>query len=177
MHSNVSGRDRLIKRLRYLWTGELFASFFLPAMALLIAHMLQRSMRLFAVYSIGLVTWILWQGAAYWWLKLQAVKTDSDIEDKHLHWFAVLKGINWVLIGVLPVLLVIKGRAGTVFSSKLDLTAGLAFYILAVLEQVNYYHYQLMYDYRSDWRFLVQERRLKRSSLDRALERFKVAEG
>jgi hypothetical protein len=37
--------------------------------------------------------------------------------------------------------------------------------------KVNYYHYQLMYDYPPDWRFLVQERKLKRSSLNRALER------
>jgi hypothetical protein len=68
----------------------------------------------------------------------------------------------------------IKALVSTAFSSRLDLVAGAAFYLLAVLEQVNYYHVQLMYDYPPDWRHLVQEKRLKRSSLSRALDRLEV---
>jgi hypothetical protein len=82
----------------------------------------------------------------------------------------VLKKVNWVLIGMLPVLLGGKGLMGTVFSSGFDLVAGLGLYTLAVLEQINYYHYQLMYDYPPDWRYLVENKRLKRSSLNRALQ-------
>jgi hypothetical protein len=159
-----------IKRLRYLWTWELFDSFFLPAVVIFSAKTLQRPMGLFTIYSTGLVAWMLWQGAAYWWLKLRAVQMDSGIARKHLRWFQVLKKVNWVLIGMLPILLGGRGLMGTVFSSGFDLVAGLGLYTLAVLEQINYYHYQLMYDYPPDWRYLVENKRLKRSSLNRALQ-------
>lgn len=171
MTGDISRKDRLIKRLRYLWTFELFDGFFLPAMAIFLAWYLERSLGLFAIYSAALVAWILWQGAAYWWLKLRAVKANSDIAPEHLRWFAALKRINWVLIGLLPVLLVGKGLMSTFFRSGLDLFVGLGFYVLAILEQINYYHYQLMYDYASDWRDLIEKKRLKRSSLRRAMDR------
>ena len=164
-------KQALIKRLRYLWTGELFNVFFQPALAMLVARMLEQPIGLFAIYSAALAVWLLLQGAAYWLLKLRAVKTDSDIEGKHLRWFAAFKRMNWALIALLPTLLVIKALVGTPFRSSVDVVIGLGFYVLAVLEQVNYYHYQLMYDYRSDLRRLRREKRLKRSSLYRALER------
>lgn len=172
-----SDKPALIKRLRYLWTGELFNVFFLPAMALLVARSLGQAPGPFAIYSAALVVWLLLQGAAYWLLKLHAVKTESDIEGKHLNWFAAFKWLNWALIALLPALLAIKALEGTPFRSSVDIVIGLGFYVLAVLEQVNYYHYQLMYDYRSDLRRLRREKRLKRSSLYRALERVNSAGG
>lgn len=161
----------LIKRLRYLWTGELFNVFFLPAVAIFVARMLGQAMGLFAIYSAALVVWLLLQGTAYWLLKLRAVKTGSDIEGRHLWWFVAFKRLNWALVALLPALLVSKALVGTPFRSGVDIVIGLGFYVLAVLEQVNYYHYQLMYDYRSDLRRLRHDKRLKRSSLYRALER------
>jgi hypothetical protein len=166
-----SDKRALVKRLRYLWTGELFNVFFLPAVAIFVARMLGQAMGLFAIYSAALVAWLLLQGTAYWLLKLHAVQTNSDIAGKHLRWFAAFKRLNWSLIALLPVLLAIKALVGTPFRSGIDVVIGLGFYVLAVLEQVNYYHYQLMYDYRSDLRRLCREKRLKRPSLYRALER------
>ena len=181
MSNDRSHKEKLIKRLRYLWTWELFDIFFLPAVVIFSARTLQRSMGLFTIYSAGLVTWILWQGTAYWRLKLHAVQTDSEIEAKPLRraWsaFAVLKKVNWILIGMLPVLVVGQGLVGTAFHSSFDFIAGLGLYVLAVLEQINYYHYQLMYDYPPDWRYLVEHRKLKRSSLNRALEKLSNKDG
>jgi len=133
--------ERLVRRLRYLWRSEL------------------------------LFSWLLWQGAAYWWLKLRAEKTDSQIPEKALRWFAALKHVNWALIGSAPFLLIIQARAGNRFRSTLDAVAGLYFYLTALLEQVNYYHWQLMYDYPPDLRDLLRKRRLKRSSLNRAIQK------
>jgi len=175
MSNERSRKEKLIKRLRYLWTWELFDSFFLPAVVIFSAKTLQRPLGLFTICSAGLVTWILWQGTAYWRLKLRAVQTDSEIGAKPLcralPALAVLKKVNWVLIGMLPVLLAGQGLIGTAFRSGFDVIAGLGLYVLAVLEQVNYYHYQLMYDYPPDWRYLVEHKKLKRSSLNRALEK------
>jgi len=165
----VEKKQKLLNRLRYLWTGELFASFFLPAVVAFEARILDQPMGLLSIYSAALVAWLLWQGAAYWRLKLQAVRRDSAVAARHLRWFAALKRINWALIGLLPVLAATRALAGAGFRSSLDVVAGLGFYTLALLEQVNYYHYQLMYDYAPDWRYLLEHRRLKRSSLSRAL--------
>jgi hypothetical protein len=164
-----NGEDRLIRRLRYLWTWELFDSFLLPAMAIFLSRYLERPLGFFSIASAGLVAWILWQGATYWWLKLQAVKSDSEIQ--HLRRFETLKRVNWALIGLLPILLMVNGLISSFFRSGLDFVVGLGFYVLAALEQINYYHIQLMYDYPPDWRYLVENKRLKRSSLNRALER------
>ncbi len=166
-------RKTVIKRLRYLWTWELFDSFFLPAVVLFLARTRQKGLGVFALYSTALVTWILWQGVAYWRFKLRAVKTETEIPARALRGFERLRSVNWCLIGLLPLVLIGKGFAGSVFSSGLDLTVGLGFYVLAILEQINYYHYQLMYDCPADWRYLLTHYRLKRSKLYRDLERLK----
>jgi len=165
MRYNISRKDKLIKRLRYLWAWELFDSFFFPALVLFMSRSLREPVGLFGIYSVALVTWILWQGAAYWWLKLRALRTNSEIATKHLCCFRTLKSINWAFIGLLPVLLTVQSLMGTCFSSSLDFIVGLGLYILAVLEQINYYHYQLMYDTAADWPYLTTHKRLKRSKL------------
>jgi hypothetical protein len=170
MSDDTPRQERLLSRLRYLWTWELFDGFFLPAIVVFSFRTLRKPMGLFTVYSAALVTWLLWQGAAYWWLRLQAVRTGSRIMPKHLRWFGLLKWVNWAVLGLLPVLLGAKAAAGTVFSSRMDIVAGLGIYVLALLEQINYYHVQLMYDYPPDWRNLIEKRTLKRSSLNRALQ-------
>jgi hypothetical protein len=57
------------------------------------------------------------------------------------------------------------GIRGGFFRSSLDVVAGLGLYTLAVLEQINYYHYQLMYDRAADVRYLVAHKRLKCAKL------------
>jgi len=173
MNHDNRDKQRLIRRLRCLWTFELFDSFFFPGLVIFVSRTQQLSVGLFTLHSTGLVTWLLWQGAAYWWLRLRAVRRDSRIDAKHLRWFATLKKANWALIGLLPLLLLGRGLVGSAFRSPLDVAAGIGLYALAILEQINYYHRQLMYDYPPDRRYLVRNRRLKRSSLSRALDTLK----
>jgi hypothetical protein len=92
----------LTGRLRYLWTGELFNIFFLPATVLYIAHTLQQPIGPLILYSVGMVIWILGQGSAYWWLKLQGLKGRSAHQRTHLRWFAVLKKVNGYLLSAGP---------------------------------------------------------------------------
>jgi hypothetical protein len=171
MHNVKVHHKKLTRRLRYLWTFELFDSFLFPAFVAWSSRYLQQPVGILAIYSTGLVTFLLWQGAAYWSLKLRAHRTGVPIPRRYLARFRTLRVVNWVLIGLLPVILVITGALGLSVQSRLNLVAGAALYALAVLEQVNYYHYQLMYDYGPDWRYLLKHRRFKRSSLSRALAR------
>lgn len=170
MNRDTSQKGKLIKRLRYLWTWELFDSFFLPAVMIFAARIQRTPLGFFAVSNATLVTWILWQGAAYWRMKLRAVKNETTIAAQSLQKFRLMKTVNWGLIGLLPLLMIGKGVTGPAFRSDLDVAAGLGFYVLAVLEQINYYHYQLMYDCPADWQYLLAHKRLKRSKLYRDLE-------
>ena len=64
--------------------------------------------------------------------------------------FAVLRRLNPVLLAVaLPVLV-----AALVDGPADEAVAGLAFWLLAVLEHINYFHTQLMYDNAADLRRL-----------------------
>jgi hypothetical protein len=167
---NVRNQN-LQKRLRYLWSWELFDSLFFPVLVIVTAKLLQEPLGFLSIYSTGLVSWLLLQGAYYWWLKLQAVKNGDEINPGRLKWFRTFKWVNGFLIGVFPLFLIGKSLFGMVFISRLDGIASMGLYLLGFLEQVNYYHYQLMYDYAPDWRSLIQHKRLKRASLSRALQK------
>ncbi|MBN1486522.1 MAG: hypothetical protein JW981_02695 [Anaerolineae bacterium] len=102
-------------------------------------------------------------------LKLRAVKTNSPVKDKHLRWFAIFKYSNWGLLAMLPLILWIAYRPYGRLVIGFDLIVGSLLYIMDILEQVNYYYYQLMYDCPADWRYLATYKRLKKSNLSRAL--------
>ena len=55
-------------------------------------------------------------------------------------------------------------------SSSVGVILGTGLLVLALLEQVNYTYYQLMYDRPSDLRYLVGHGRLRRASLRRDLD-------
>ena len=170
MNKDLSRKEKLIKRFRYLWTWELFNGCFLLAVVFFCDHILQQPVRYFAYYSVAIVTLLFWQGAAYWFLKLRAVRGGSAISCSYLQWFARLKWMNLILFMMLPLVLCFEVWESGHFPTGFNLRAGCALYALAVLEKINYYHYQLMYDTRSDWRYLMKNRKLKKSILRRELE-------
>jgi hypothetical protein len=48
---------KLIKRLRHLWTWELFDSLFLPAIIVFYARYFQEPIGFLAIYSMSLTAW------------------------------------------------------------------------------------------------------------------------
>jgi len=177
MNGRARGNPRLRRRLRSLWMLELLNSVLLPGVLMLSSWRLDQPLGPFSVSSAALVSWILWQGTAYWWLKLRALRHRTGIDGGALRWFGTLRPVNWALIGLVPLYLAVSGLGSSAVKSPLDLIAGVGLYTLAVLEQVNYYHYQLMYDYPPDWSYLVERKRLKRSSLAPELGRLRADAG
>ncbi|MGL6101949.1 MAG: general stress protein, partial [Exiguobacterium acetylicum] len=62
------------------------------------------------------------------------------------------------------------------FRSELPVSGtqlALLLYVFAILEYINYFHIQLMYDNRSDVQYLIQNRRLKRSALNKDMQRLR----
>ena len=167
---DMTTKEKLIKRLQYLWTWELFDTFFLPAVFVWIVLMRDGRIGIFTIYSLLCLDLILWQGVAYWRLKLEAVRRDQPIDPYRLRPFQAWKKINWLVLGLLPFVLLIRGFLAGGWQFNFELWAGAFLYLLAFLEQVNYFYYQLMYDYPEDWKNLVRNRKLKKASLRRALE-------
>lgn len=56
---NASTQKMLVKRLRYLWTWELFDSFFLPAIAVFTARIVQKPLSVASICAMALVAWLL----------------------------------------------------------------------------------------------------------------------
>lgn len=86
-----------------------------------------------------------------------------------LNWFRVLKTLNSVLIGLYPIVVLGKWLVIRNVTVTGDEIFGLLIMGGAVLEQVNYYHYQLMYDHRADRIYLARHRRLRVGNIGGAI--------
>jgi hypothetical protein len=162
-------RQAVIHRLRYLWTFELFDSFFLPAVVALSLRWTGRPLGPIFWGGALLCSWLLWQGAAYWYLKLRAVRAREPFPTKLLPVYAALRRVSWALLALAPLAWLATALLGAPPRLGLDGVVGFLLYLLAVLEQINYYHWQLMYDNRADLAYLRGHRRLKRGAIAREL--------
>ena len=65
-----------------------------------------------------------------------------------------------------PVLILgLKARFAHTWAAQTHTGWALFAYLFGVAEHVNYYHVQLMYDNRNDWRYLRAYKRLKMAAL------------
>lgn len=165
----------LIKRLQYLWTGELVASLLVPGFFLWGEYHSDKTIGILIIYGSFCLVLILWQGVAYWLLKLNAVRQGHPIDPKHLKPFAVWKKVNWFILGLWLLFAVAHFYINGFGQPNYDLWGGVFLFLLALLEQINYYYYQLMYDYPKDWNILLRTRKLKEASLKRALDAIDVS--
>jgi hypothetical protein len=157
-------RHDLVRRLRYLRSGEFFNVFFLPAL-LAVSLVTSRvpTWGLYA-YTMGTVVFILLQGGTYWHLKLQIVQGERvSLPTWFASRYAAFRRINTALLALYPVTAVVLGIAGWSRGAEPFWATFLA--LFAALEHINYYHWQLMYDSAADIRWLVRHRRLRRSHL------------
>ncbi|OYO18764.1 hypothetical protein BI335_06930 [Enemella evansiae] len=87
---------------------------------------------------------LLLAGAAYWATKVRQLD-ERTMLPRGLGAFAVLRPIGWVLsLGALLLVVVLRGPNGIAW------LPGLGTAVLAVLEQINYFHVQLSHDNPSD---------------------------
>lgn len=162
----------LRKRYRYLWTGEALAASLFAALLLWSAYQDGVWQQWVArTYSTVVVILILIQGIVWWRSKLHLLDTNQRHLPTHvLDSFALWRRINWLLIGGFPFLVVIATRLMNQPLVSTDTLLGLLFLGGAVLEQINYYYVQLMYDSAYDWSYLRTHRRLRRGTIAKALD-------
>lgn len=116
--------------------------------------------------AIGFVLFalLLLEGAGYWLAKLRQATTSGPLPGHRAFRFARIANVPLLLggIGYLTWAVVTDPGVGTV--------PGLGFALFALLEHINYFHTQLMYDNARDLRRLFRQG-LRRAHLARDLER------
>jgi hypothetical protein len=160
-------------RMKYLRNAEACCSLALPA---LFCFAWQRSGDPVAWTMRGaalmLVSYILAQGGLYWHLKLQSVLRRQPLPAYFQPLYRFFKYSNQAVIAAVAAFIAVTHD---VAASDADLKWSLGLLAFAVLEQINYYHYQLMYDTRAAFAYLRRNGRLRRAALRLDLERHKAA--
>ncbi|MCB0077558.1 MAG: hypothetical protein KDD73_09025 [Anaerolineales bacterium] len=164
-------RQKLAKRYRSLWLGETTSSLLFIALFLNYA-LADGDWRNWIVrgYSLAVVLLILLQGIVWWRWKLRVLKADQPtIPPNILRGFAGFRTVNWSLIALFPLVVAAKWAVTHELWPSTDLLIGSLVMVGALLEQINYYHYQLMYDNAYDWDYLRRNRRLRQGNIGKAL--------
>ncbi|UUZ52348.1 hypothetical protein LP419_22615 [Massilia sp. H-1] len=168
--------ETLSTRLKYLRSRELLAAFLLPAV--IVWRWMDRGGDIawgVRIGALALLAYILVQGTLYWHLKLRLLEDQRPLPS----WFASLfRAFGYSnLLAIAAILLAMAMGRGALSDPDIGWTAGLL--VGAVLEHINYYHYQLMYDTRASFNHLVRNRRLRKAalSIDIARTRTKAASG
>lgn len=160
-------RIALQKRYQYLWTGEaVSATLFVAILLWSIWHDGVWQHWIVRTYSLGVVILILIQGVTWWRWKLRTLANNQrHIPPSVLVAFRRWRRINWWLIGAFPLVVVAAHRLTGQPLFSTDFGVGLLIWVGAILEQINYYSTQLMYDNAYDWAYLRTHRHLRRGTI------------
>ncbi len=167
-------KEALRKRYQALWTGEAAAIIVFVSFLLWFAYRDGQWQKwIIRTYSLGVVILILIQGIVWWRWKLHILRNNQRLIPEHvLKSFLFWRRTNWWLIGSFPLVVVVATKLTAQSLLSADTFIGLLILGGAVLEQINYYYVQLMYDSAYDWAYLRTHRRLRRGTIAKALDRY-----
>ncbi len=155
-------KDRLINRLRQLYILEFLNIFFLPFAFWLFGHSRNQDLGVNSFVTMTLNGILLLEGSYLWFCILRQLRTKEQFD--FIRTFKALKTLNFGLFILTAVILALNPFLGT-----LDKIGTTLFFGLAILEHVNYFEIQLMYDNKNDINYIRQHRRLKIAKLKRLL--------
>ena len=155
-------KEKLLGRLKNLYLLELFNAFFLPCVFLNYCYTHNESVGLNSVIALTLNGILLLEGS-YLWFHISRQVTTANSNDVRGA-FKKLKALNLGLIALAITFILFNP-----FKGKWDMYGAIIFVSLAVLEHINYFEFQLMYDNQNDIRYLINYRRLKKSKLKRLM--------
>lgn len=168
----MNSRRALARRHRYLWRGELVAAAgFLLAFVVYVP--LERPWPDWILRAYGLsILLVLLVGGALWW---RGRLSDLGAHRRQpspstLQTFRILRAANWVLIAIIPALVAWR-MTWSRPPAAADPGWVIALAMGALLEQINYFHYQLSYGYGLDFWYLRRYRRLRRGHVSIHLSR------
>ncbi len=162
----------LQQRFRYLRNVEALAAVVLPP--LFVMDWVKSGGQIawgLRIAGLVLLCGILLQGALYWHLKIRSTEQRTLLPAYFHPLFTGFKWVNAVLIcaAVVGVLVSLGSLTRADIIWCVCLMGG------ALLEQINYFHYQLMYDTRNAFGYLKRNKRLRRAALGLDLARARPA--
>jgi hypothetical protein len=160
MTYKIMGKEKLIKRLKQHYLVEFLNIFLLPASFCIICFTLNQSIGQNSILAMILSGCILLEGSCFWFKVYKRVTNRNTFTLMLIRVFSILKTVNIVLFVLAFSLIITHPFVGT-----LDQFGTFLFFTLAILEHINYFEFQLMYDSKNDKAYLKQFKRLKKSKL------------
>jgi hypothetical protein len=158
--------------MTYLRNAEAFSCVALPALLVLLwrrsVATVDWEMR---TAALVLVCFLLLQGVLYWHLKWRAIIGRRPFPAYFQPLYRFFQYTNVLLIVAIGVFIAVQSAIAS--TSDLLWSGGLLMF--GVLEHINYYHYQLMYDTRATVAYVQRNGRLRRAALGLDLERRKAS--
>ena len=163
----------LEKRLSMYWQMEAMNVALVPAGVLICAISLGDQIRWPLLVCLAANAVLLVIGACYWRIEYLRLRGQQEPYDTWLPRLAAAEPVAVVSTGLALICFIADVFSmGGVSGATSWLTAGMA--LLALLEYINYYRWQLQYfDHLPDFRALVKRRRLKRAHMARAIKRWR----
>jgi hypothetical protein len=155
-------KDKLANRLRQLYILEFLNIFFLPLVFWFFGQSRNQELGLNAMASMTLNGVLLFEGSYLWFCISRLLKTRE--QHNFIRTFKILKKLNFGLFAVTIIIFSLSPFVGV-----FDKIGTALFFGLAVLEHINYFEIQLMYDNKNDIKYLVRYRRLKIAKLKRLM--------
>ncbi|WP_373954208.1 general stress protein [Exiguobacterium acetylicum] len=171
-------KQRVAERLAYLYRGELFTVIAILPLSWF-GNRLFPHLQLFELsafwMSLLLFELLLIQGAWYWYSKSRRLKKEgtSITPEPVVRRLRHCRVINMSLLVLTACAFGIDWMRFRSEFPVYGLRITLFLYVFAILEYINYFHIQLMYDNRSDVQYLIQNRRLRRSALYKDMHRLR----
>lgn len=129
----------------------------------------------FFAYGVLFSCYILMQGTYYWWLKYTSLKGEYIPQKRVIDRFRTFKSSDQIGLFLIPVILLLQWFISGKQLNENNLIGWALFAnFFAVLEYINYYQRQLMYDNKYDFRYLIRNRKLKEASLYKDLLNNKI---
>ncbi len=151
-------KEKLLKRLRYLYLLEFFNTLFLPFVFVINCYVRNEQVGINSIVVMTLNGFILLQGS-YLWLKVSRhLRNNGSLS--FIPTFKKLKLINIGLIIGTGLLLWFYPFKGT-----WDKYGSIIFFSLGILEYINYFHLQLIYDHKNDLKYLIKYQKIKKAKL------------
>jgi hypothetical protein len=163
-------RQNIIRRVLYLRNLEFFNIFFLPICLYIAIKSREVQHWQPYAYSMFMICVILAQGVFYWHLKLQTIsKNELALPTYFRQIFSFFKWADVILLSMYP-MLIFCNQITPLVNFKVSIWSNLLF-LFAVLEYINYYHYQLSHDNMNDLRYLFKYGKIRKSPMFMDMQR------
>lgn len=173
-HKQASRRNEaLVARLSGYWRLEAINVFLLPAAVLVCVYSFDGRLTASLAVSLGANSLLLCIGACYWRIVHLQLLGHEEPFKKFLPWLDRLQPLAFLSVAVSVAFYVVEIMGiGDAWGATEWAVTGVT--LLALLEYVNYYHWQLQYfDHKPDFVALMKTRRLRRAHMARAIRRWR----